>query len=164
MVIFADRPFELGDEITADGQTGVVESVGFRSTRFRTNEGHLVTIPNGQLANLTIVNISRRRNLVRKFTLQLAPGQPAEKVQQALAAVNEILANHEGLDPAQPPRVHFTELTAANLTLSVQYWYHPADRWKFLAFSERVNLEILRRFRAAGIALAGAPPPPPPTA
>lgn len=160
MVIFADRPFELGDEITADGHTGVVESVGFRSTRFRTGDGHLVTIPNGQLANMTIVNISRRRNLQRKFSLPLAPSLSSDKLRQAREIVAGLLADHEGMDASLPPRVYLSEVTPPQLALSVNYWYHPADRWRFASFNERVNLEILERFAAAGIALAGAAPAP----
>ena len=60
VTILLDHPFELGDVITFEGQTGTVELVGFRSTQLRTYEGHQVTIPNNKITNANVTNISRR--------------------------------------------------------------------------------------------------------
>lgn len=154
IMIFSDRPFELGDQITVEGQTGTVESVGFRSTRFRTGDGHVITIPNGDLANKAIINISRRRNLSRTIQLPLPPDSAPQRVEQAIEIIGEVLADHEGMLPSMPPKVLLSEITPASLTLQAQYWYHPPDGNRFNALNQRVNLEILRRFQAAGIALA----------
>ena len=154
VMIFSDRPFELGDEITVDGNTGIVETVGFRSTRFRTGNGYVITIPNGDLANKAIVNISRRRNLSRTMNLPLPSDLPPQRIEQAIDLVKDILANHEGMLPSMPPKVVFTDITPTSLNLQVQYWFHPADGGRFNALNERVNFEILRRFQAAGITLA----------
>jgi len=158
MMICSDRPFEMGDQIIVDGHEGSVESVGFRSTRFRTGEGHIVTIRNGELANKPIVNVSRRRNLQRKVTIPLPANLPLEKLERALDEVRRVLENHEGMSPDMPPRVHLTDVTPAGLTIQATYWYHPPDYWRFMAFSERVNLEILRRLAALEIPLAGPGP------
>lgn len=154
MMIFGDRPFELGDEITVDNLTGSVETVGFRSTRFRTGDGHLVTIPNGELASKTIVNVSKRPFLVRRLNLALPYDLPPEKTEQALAIVRDILANHDGQQPANPPRVFLNDISSTALNLLVHYWYYPAKWWDFIALNERVNLEVLKRFREAEIPLA----------
>jgi MscS family membrane protein len=50
----------LGDRVVVEGHGGPVEEVGFRSTKIRTFDGHLVTVPNGQLANQVIKNIAKR--------------------------------------------------------------------------------------------------------
>ena len=154
VMIFSDRPFELGDEITVDGNTGIVETVGFRSTRFRTGTGHVITIPNGDLAGKAIINVSRRRNLSRTVTLPLPADLPSQRIEQAIDLVKDILANHEGMLPSMPPKVTFNDITPNSLNLQVQYWFHPADGGRFNALNERVNFEILRRFQAAGITLA----------
>ncbi len=154
LMIFSDRPFELGEEIKIGDIGGTVEAVGFRSTRFRTAEGFLVTFPNGDLAGKTIVNLSKRSNLGRQFNLVLAADLPAEKVERAAAIVKEILQDHEGLQADSPPRVFLTDVTPGGLNLSVAYWYTPPDWWRFVAFNERVNLEILRRLAAEQIGLA----------
>lgn len=154
VMIFSDRPFELGDEISVDGNTGVVEMVGFRSTRFRTGTGHVITIPNGDLANKAIVNVSRRRNLSRTMTLPLPPDLPPQRMEQAIDIVKDILSDHEGMLPSMPPKVVFADITPTALNLQVQYWFHPPDGNRFTALNQRVNLEILRRFQAAALTLA----------
>ena len=69
LVIFADKPFELDERIRGGNFDGFVEEVGFRSTRLRTLDGHLITIPNGELANLMIENVSKRPHIKRTFEL-----------------------------------------------------------------------------------------------
>jgi len=175
LIILADKPFELGHLVTVEPHTGTVESVGMRSTRLRTLDGHLITVPNGELANRLIVNVSRRPFIRRVLNIGLPYDTPPEKVERAGDIVRELLADHEGMDPARPPRVFFNEFNAASLNLQVIYWYHPPDFFKYLAFSERFNFALLRRFNAEGIEFAfptqtvflardprrGAPPAPP---
>ncbi len=154
LVIFADKPFELGDRIVVDGHDGPVEEVGFRSTRIRTLEGHLVTIPNGELANKTILNIGRRPYIRRLMNLTITYDTPPEKVQRAMEILKELLKDHEGMRPDFPPRVAFNEFNNSSLNILVIFWYHPPNYWDFMKFSEQLNLEILRRFNAEGIEFA----------
>ncbi len=154
LMIFADKPFELGDRIVVDGFDGPVEDVGLRSTRIRTLDGHLVTIPNSELANKAILNIGRRPSIRRVMNLALPYDTPPDRVRRAVEILKDVLRDHEGLDPAWPPRVFFSELGKDALSLLAIYWYHPPDYWAFMAFGERVNLEIHRRFREAGIEFA----------
>jgi len=154
MVLLADRPFEVGDRIVVDGHDGPVESVGMRSTRIRTLTGHLVTIPNGELANKAIENISKRPHIRRIFNITITYDTPPEKVKEAKAILEDILKDHEGLDPEFPPRVYFNDFQSSALNLFCIYWYHPADWWAYNTQNERFNLEILERFNAAGIDFA----------
>lgn len=162
LMIFGDRPFELGDTINVDSQEGTVEAVGFRSTRFRTGDGYLVTIPNGELANKTIINISKRARLSRKLTLNLTYDTPPEKIERAVGIVRDVLREHEGQPQGMPPRVTFSDFTPAGLVLAAQYWYSPPDVWQFAEFNQKVNFEILRRLAAEGIQLIKPPAPVPP--
>ena len=154
MVLLADRPFEVGDRIVVDGTDGVIETVGMRSTRIRTLTGHLVTIPNGELANKSIENISKRPHIRRLFNITITYDTPPEKVREAKSILEEIMKDHEGMDPEFPPRVYFNDFQDSALNLFCLYWYHPAAYWDFLAFGEKVNLQILERFNAAGIDFA----------
>ncbi len=153
MVLLADKPFEIGDVIRVDSLEGSVEHIGFRSTRLRTAEGFLATLPNGELANKTIVNIGRRGSIRRVITLSLPDDTPLAQMERALAILRSVLHKHEGQLPDLPPRVHFSDITSSALTLQAIYWYHPADQWAYMAFSEKVNLSILEQFAAAGIVL-----------
>jgi MscS family membrane protein len=154
LVILADKPFEIGDRIVVDAFDGSVELVGMRSTRIRTLDGNLVTIPNGELANKTIQNVGKRPHIRRVADIAITYGTPPEKVQRALEIVKELLHSHEGRHPDFPPQVYFSDFDDSSLTLKVFYWYHPPDYWAYMAFSEKFNLELLRRFKEAGIRFA----------
>ena len=79
---------------------------------------------------------------------------PPEKVQEAVEIAKDVLKDHEGMHPDFPPRVFFNEFNSTSLNLFVIYWYHPADYWQYMAFTEKVNMELLRRFNEAGIEFA----------
>ncbi len=154
LVILADKPFGLGDRIVVDGHAGPVEAVGFRSPRIRTLDGHLVTIPNGEMANRTILNIGRRPYIRRLSNITITYNTPPDKVRRAVEIIQAILKDHEGMRPEFPPRVYFNDFNAASLNLIMIYWYHPPNYWDFLAFNERINQAILTQFNAEGIEFA----------
>lgn len=154
LVILSDRPFEVGERIVVDGTDGIIETVGMRSTRVRTLTGHLVTIPNGELANKSIENISKRPHIRRLFNITITYDTPPAKVQEAKAIIEDILKDHEGMDPDFPPKVYFNDFKDSALNLFCIYWYHPAAYWDFLEFGEKVNMQILERFNTAGIDFA----------
>jgi MscS family membrane protein len=154
IMIMLDKPFLVGDRVVVDGVDGPVEDIGFRSTRIRTLTGHLVAIPNEKMASINIENIGRRPSIRRLTNITITYDTPPEKVERALAIIREVLNNHEGMDPEFPPRVYFDEFNDASLNIVMIYWYFPPNYWDFLAFSERVNLKIMRAFEAEGIEFA----------
>ena len=154
MVIFVDKPFEMGDRIVVDGHDGPVEEVGLRSTKIRTLEGHLVTVPNGELANKTIQNIGKRPFIRRIANVTITYDTPPEKIDRALEIVKELLNNHEGMHADFPPRVFFNNLNSDSLNIMVIYWYHPPNYWDFMNFTERFNKAVFRRFNEEGIDFA----------
>ena len=154
LMLFVDKPFEMGDRIVVSGFDGPVEEVGLRSTRIRTLDGHLVTIPNGELAHEKIQNISKRPFLKRIANITVTYDTPPEKVERAVEIIQDILDHHEGMTSDRPPRVVFNEFQDAALNILVIYWYSPPNYWDFLALNQRVNLEILRRFNEEGIEFA----------
>lgn len=153
-VLAGDKPFEIGDRVVIDGHDGPVESIGLRSTRIRTLDGHLITIPNGELANKTIQNIGKRPYIRRLENITITYDTPVDKVHRAVEILKELLDNHEGMDPEFPPRVYFSGLNSDSLNLLMIYWYHPPDYWNYMAFTEKVNHEIMRRFNEEGIDFA----------
>lgn len=154
VMLIIDKPFSLGELVDIGSHTGVVESLGLRSTRLRNPEGHLVTVPNGDLANRAIRNIGARPNIRQLFSVGLTYDTPPEKLEEAVSIIRALFENHEGLDPSLPPRVHLNNLGAYSIDIQIIYWYHPADWWQFNAYHQKKLLEILRRLDAAGIAIA----------
>jgi MscS family membrane protein len=154
LVLLADKPFEIGDRIKVDGHDGSVEEVGLRSTRIRTVDGHLTTVPNSEMATTVIQNISRRPHIRRLFNIGLTYDTSPEKIQIAKNILEALLHEHQGMDPEYPPRVYFNDFQDSALNLVCIYWYHPADYWDYMAFTEDLNLKILERFSAEGIEFA----------
>lgn len=154
IIILADKPFEVGDRIQIEGHDGPVEEVGFRSTKIRTLQGHLITVPNSVVANTTIQNIGKRPYIRRLSNITITYDTPQDKVKRAIEIIQEILDNHEGMNPERPARVYFNEFNDASLNIIMIYWYHPPRYWDFLAFNQKVNLEIFRRFNEEGIDFA----------
>jgi MscS family membrane protein len=156
LVIFGDHPFQMGDSVSVDGMEGTVEEVGMRSTRLRTGDGHLVTIPNGELANKSIRNITKRPYIKRVANITVACDTPPAKMECAIAIIKEELNRaNEKMHPDMPPRVYFNEFNAASLNIQVTYWFVPASNyWAFMEFDQAFNLAVLRRFSEEGIEFA----------
>lgn len=153
-VLAGDKPFEIGDRVVIDGHDGPVESIGLRSTRIRTLEGHLITVPNGELANKTIQNIGKRPYIRRLSNIAITYDTPVDKIKRAVDILKEILHNHEGMDPEFPPKVYFNDLNSDSLNILMIYWYHPPDYWKYMDFTEKVNHEMMQKFNEEGIDFA----------
>jgi len=154
LMIFADKPFNVGELINLEDKFGKVVEVGVRTTKVRTLEGHMLTIPNGNLANMTIHNIGKRDFIRRVFDVAIPYNTSPDKVDRAVEIIRDILEDHEGMNPDFPPRVFFEGLNSHSLNIKVYYWYHPPDFWQYMAFTETVNREILSRFNSEGIEFA----------
>ncbi len=154
LMIMLDKPFIVGERIVAEGIDGYVEDVGFRSTRIRTFDGHLVTVPNEKMAAGNIENVGSRPSIRRVMNLTITYDTPPDKVEKALEIVRETLRDHEGMHPDYPPKAFFSEFNDTSLNILAYYWYSPPDYWKFMEFSEKVNFRIMRAFEAEGIEFA----------
>ena len=151
ITIMADKPCRVGDRIVADRFDGFVEDIGLRSTKLRLLNGHVVTLPNGLLANQEVENIARRTSIRRNAEIHIPLDTPCERVEKAVAIIREKLTDHEGMDPELPPRVFFDEFGPEIFRIRFIYWYSPPDYWDFKAFGEKLNFEIFRAFEAEGI-------------
>lgn len=154
IMIMTDKPFKIGERVVVKDYDGVIEAIGFRSTRLRTLVGHQVIIPNDQMASNSIENIGRRPHIRRLTNITITYGTSPEKVELALTIIRNILENHEGMSEDFPPRVNFNEFNSDSLNIMMIYWYSPPDYWKFMAFSETVNLRIMKEFNREGIEFA----------
>ena len=165
VTIFLDRPFLVGDFINYQGTFGTVEEIGFRSTRLRTLDGHLMTVPNSNIVNDPVTNVGARPYIRRVMNITITYDTPREKIEQAVQIVRDLL-REEGIrepvwaekDPEDPknlpPRVFFNDFNAASLNIVVYYWHRPADWWAYLAHAERFNQALFARYADAGIDFA----------
>lgn len=153
LVIFSDKPFEIGEFIAVNGSEGAVHSLGLRSTRLITTDGKWLIIPNSILAGMTITNLSRKPFMFRKLELSLALETSAEKVEQALIFLKTLFNEHEGRQPTRPAQIFLSDVNTDGIILTIKYWYHPANELSHQRFVERLFLEILKGFSNLGINL-----------
>ena len=156
ITIFADRPFQMGELVKIGEHQGPIEEVGFRSTRIRTLQGHLVTIPNSVIANSSIENIGKRPFIRRTSNITITYDSGHTKAKKAVEIIKDVLAGvpEVNTDPEKPPRVYFSDFNDWSLNIYMSYWVKPADYWLYQKVNEQVNLEIMKRFEAEQIEFA----------
>ena len=149
-VIMSDRPFRVGDRIQlSSGEKGDVYEIGLRSTKVMTFDNTLIIVPNAQIANEKIHNLTypEPRTRVRVFT-GVAYGSPLEKVKEILV---EVCKNNPNVLADPPPVAYF--LNFGDSSLDFQVTCHVPD-WKLeWPTAEEIRLEIDRRFREEGIVI-----------
>jgi MscS family membrane protein len=156
VTIFTDRPFQIGEMVKIGEHCGPIEEVGFRSTRVRTLEGHLVTVPNSVITSSTVENIGRRPFIRRTSNLTITYDSGHTKTKRAVEIIKEVLAEVPEInsDHGRPPRVYFSDFNDWSLNIYMSYWVKPPDYWQFQQVNERINFEIMKRFEAEQIEFA----------
>jgi MscS family membrane protein len=156
ITIFTDKPFQMGEVVKIGEHRGPVEAVGFRSTRIRTLEGHLVTVPNSVIANSSVENIGRRPFIRRTSNITITYDSGHTKAKRAVEIIKEVLNNipEVNTDPEKPPRVYFSDFNDCSLNIYMSYWVKPPDYWLYHQVNEQVNLGIMKRFEAEQIEFA----------
>ncbi|HMK33439.1 MAG TPA: mechanosensitive ion channel domain-containing protein [Desulfomonilaceae bacterium] len=125
-MIILDRPFKLGDFIIlGDGERGVVAEVGFRSTRIRTRDDILISVPNSVVANTKMINESAPISLFRiRIKVGVAYGSDLTQVERVLL---RIAAQNEAVVPDPAPRVRFRNFGDSALDLELLCWIDPPE-------------------------------------
>ena len=162
VTILLDRPFHVGERIIYGGYDGVVEEIGFRSTKVRTFTGHLVSIPNSIIVNNAVENVGRRAYIRRIMNVTITYDTPREKIEQAVNILRGLLEQEDFREPIHatiegndyPPRVYFDDYNPDSLNIKVIYWYAPPAYWDYMDHAQRLNLRIFEEFEKAGIEFA----------
>ncbi|TMD88618.1 MAG: mechanosensitive ion channel family protein [Chloroflexi bacterium] len=119
LFMLLERPFRLGDEITVDNHTGIVENIEMRATTLRTTDGEQVITPNSLVYTGTIIN--RTRYPTRMFTLT-AKVPDGVVVDGLVERIGEELKNRPDLSRDPPPHVGLQPSVDGGLTIEVRYW------------------------------------------
>lgn len=151
VAVFVDKPFRVGDRIQLENVDGVVETIGFRSTRVRNQDGHLVTIPNKTIGNATITNIALRPNIRTLMNIGITYDASRAKIQEAVNLLKEIFKQHPN---TQDVWISFDKFGDFALNISVIHWWNNTDYKAYLDGMQEMNLAIKQRFDEAGIGFA----------
>jgi MscS family membrane protein len=155
IMLLVDRPFTIGDWVKSpDGSLeGVVEEVGFRSTRIRTFEKTLVHVPNSRLADFIIDNMDRRPIRRVWITVGLTYDTTSGQMSEAVAAIRKVLTEHAEVDQ-EFFLVRFTDFGPSSLDIMVYYFTKSIVWDEYLATREDVNLKIMVALEQMGLSIA----------
>ena len=144
LYLLAERPFRIGDEITVDNRTGIVEDVQFRTTTMRTWEGEEVLVPNSIVFSQTIVN--RTRYPTRQFALTVKVPTDV-RLDGLVQRVRERLASSADLAKDPPPHVGLQPSADGGVAIEARYWldYRSHDP---LAVQAALGEQILQAIQA----------------
>ncbi len=153
VMIFADRPFQLGDWIRGSDFEGTVVQVGFRSTRIRTVDTSIISVPNGNMANVSIVNLGARRFRLFLAQLGVTYDTPPELLECFVRGIREIMHRNQEVSP-EDQHVYFTAFESSSLNIFVRCHLLAPTFKDDLRIKECINMEILRWADHLGVRFA----------
>lgn len=151
--ILGDQVIRVGEVCRIGEDIGTVEDISLRSTRIRTLNGTALSVPNGQLANMNIENITRRQKTLFRTNIGLQSETSAEQLRSVLEQIRAVLLRHPKVDP-DVARVHFVEVGESSFEIEIHCLILTASREQFLAIREELLLQIMELVAAAGLQFA----------
>ncbi len=153
ITILIDKPFKVGDWVSGPGFEGVVEEIGFRSTRIRTFHKTLISIPNNTLVNMTIDNRQAMPMRRMDFVVGVTYDTTVEQMRRALEEIRNILVSHEGVDP-ESVMVRFLEFGGSSLDIKIKCFTKSTDYNEHVAIREELHLRIMEKLSELGLEIA----------
>ena len=139
--IFFDKPFQVGDAITLGNITGVVEKVGFRSTRVRTFDKSIVTIPNKNLVNAELDNLGLRPERRVKFSIGLLYTTKVEQIKNIVREIQNLIDEHPNTN--QEGKVRFLDFGESSLNIMIVYFTNGPDWEMMINTQQEINFKII---------------------
>ena len=153
IMIISDRPVRIGDVCKIGDVSGTVVDIGLRSTRIRTSERTIVTIPNGQLATMNLENFTFRDKFWFHPTVALRRETTADQMRTVLEKIREMLGKHADVE-SQTARVRFISIGNASQDVEIFAYVFAPDYGKFLSIQEDLLLQVLDVVELSGTSLA----------
>lgn len=161
IALATDQPCRVGDVVRVDDLVGQVEQIGMRSTRIRTADRTVVTIPNGRLADLRIESYAARDRMRLATKVTLAYGVSAAQLRQVISGIELVLRAHPLVWP-DVAVARLSNLGATSIDIEVQCWFQTTDAEVFRTCRQEVLLGILDVVDASGARFAQLVQPAPP--
>ena len=150
-IIFFDRPFMVGDLLKVQQVNGTVEKIGLRSTRIRTIEKTFVTIPNKQMVDGIVDNITQRNRRRGELTLHLSLKTPVAKIHEVVDAISMTLQMKE----LQEKTVLLQDIKSDAYQVYLEYFTDHISIDAFNQLKQTINFSVLSLLEERGIGLAG---------
>ncbi|SNS80652.1 MscS family membrane protein [Ekhidna lutea] len=153
VMIFVDKPFQVGDWITANDVDGTVEEVGFRSSRVRTFRNSVIYVPNGRLADNTIDNHGLRK--YRRFYTQISItyDTPPEMIDVFVKGLRKIVEDHPKTWKDNY-HVYFNEMSSSSLNIMFYIFFNVPSWGEELQARHEILMSIVRLGKELGVNFA----------
>ncbi|MFP5470506.1 MAG: mechanosensitive ion channel family protein [Bacteroidia bacterium] len=151
IIIFIDKPFKIGERVKVGGFDGFIEKVGIRSTRLRTLENRIVTIPNSKFSESEIENVTAEPTRRVVVNLSLTYNTTPEKMKQAMTILKDIVDKNQHLITSEHT-ISFN--TYGDYSLGILFIYFIRRQDDIFTAQSQINLEILTRFNENGLSFA----------
>ncbi len=156
IVLSVDQPMRVGDQVKVGEFTGVVEYIGLRSTRIRTPDRTMLTIPNGKLAEMNIESLAARDRIRSVNTLKLEYSSKVSQIQSLLTAIKNQLSTYPKIWPHEI-QVFLKALGEHSLEIEINFWLQTTEFLEFAKMRQEILLEILTLVEKQGTLLAISP-------
>jgi MscS family membrane protein len=153
LLITLEKPFRVGHVIRVGGSEGTVEDVGFRSTRIRTPDNSLVSIPSSAVVNATVENLSLRTMRRQRFFVQVTYDTSREKLEDLIACIRQIIIEHP-LTDKNNLQVHLNNFAESSLDILVLFHLNVEDYATELREREVILLKIMDLAKHIGVEFA----------
>jgi MscS family membrane protein len=150
-IIFFDKPFTTGDLVKVQNVTGNVEKIGLRSTRLRTADKSYVTVPNKQMVDSVLDNLSLRTQRRNEIRLEVDLLTPADKLKLMVEEIRKLISREEIEDSS----VYMTEIQSHAYIVVGEYFTAPITVSEFNNLRQEINLQVLALLENEGIKLVG---------
>jgi len=153
IILFMDKPFMVGDFVQIGSTTGTVEEIGLRSTRIRTIGKTLVSIPNKEVVDSIIDNLSQRPMRRTEITVGVTYGSTPAMLESLLASLRKLLLDNPDVDD-ETILVFFTEFGSSSLNIEMRFFVKTTDYAEWLRMREEINLSVMNAVSGAGMEFA----------
>ncbi len=150
--LYTQQPVRIGDFGQFGGYSGTIEEISLRSTRIRTLENSLVSVPNARMASEPIENLSARSRILYKSTLHLRHDTDPQHLRTLLGALRELLEAHPEVIQ-NGARVRFTDIGDKGFEVRLFAYVNVTEFARYLEVAEQLNLAVLELLREAGVEL-----------
>jgi MscS family membrane protein len=153
LMVFMDKPFQIGDYIEVGSYGGTVKEVGFRSTRIQTKDTSVISIPNGNIANTALVNKGIRVYRLFETTLGVAYDTPPDLIEVFVSGLKKLILDHSRVSN-EGYYINLSALGASSLDIHFRVYLDTTDYGEELAIKEDLILAILRMAESIGVRFA----------
>lgn len=153
LALAVDQPIRVGDFVRIEDFVGTVEAIGLRSTRIRTLDRTLVSIPNGRLADMRLESFSARDRMRLACTVGLVYDTSATQMRQVLEGLEAALREHPKIW-SEAVVVRFAGLAASSLDIEVMAWFETPDWSEFQLIRQEMLLRFMDVVERAGASFA----------